>query len=166
VRIRNWIVRRVFGAVLSVFAFVARRERLAGLSRAIGRRAAGVVIRTKGIGRARDVAQLGALWQASFPSRKQVPIESVTDRTVHARIETPCPLAGTGDVAACHRMMAFDRAVVAHAGGQFVVLESQATPGVRHCRVAMRLAGEPIDDLVPAHLRPRARIDTDASPTP
>lgn len=73
--------------------------------------------------------------------------------TVHARILTPCPLRGTGDVHACHRMMAFDRAVLRRAGGQFVVLRSQAEPGVTRCQVALRLQGQPIDDLVPAHER-------------
>jgi hypothetical protein len=70
---------------------------------------------------------------------------------VYAQIHTPCPLAGTGDLRACHRMMEYDREVVRHAGGQFVVLESQATPGVKHCRVAMRMKNVPTDDLTPAY---------------
>jgi hypothetical protein len=50
-------------------------------------------------------------------------------------------------------MMEFDREVLRHAGGQLVVLESQATPGVTVCRVAMRLQGQSLDGLVPAHHR-------------
>jgi len=48
-------------------------------------------------------------------------------------------------------MMQFDREVVERAGGQFVVLESQAAPGRTFCRVAMRLKGESVADLKPAH---------------
>jgi hypothetical protein len=47
--------------------------------------------------------------------------------------------------------MEYDREVVRHAGGQFVVLESQATPGVKHCRVAMRMKNVPTDDLTPVY---------------
>lgn len=48
-------------------------------------------------------------------------------------------------------MMAFDRELLRRVGGQFVVLESQASPGVRFCRVAMKLQGESLSDLVAAH---------------
>lgn len=140
-------------AILRVFAFVARRERLAWLSGWLGRAMATVVRRSRGMGQARDAADLGGIWQRAFPSTKQVPIESITDHTVMAQIRTPCPLRGTGDLDACHRMMAFDRSVVERSGGRFIVIESQATPGVTICRVAMRMADQPFDDLVPAHRR-------------
>ena len=80
-----------------------------------------------------------------------MPITAVTADTVYAEIHTPCPLRGSGDLHACHRMMEYDRRVLEHAGGQFVVLDSQASPGRSHCRVAMRLQGAGIDDLPPAH---------------
>lgn len=83
-----------------------------------------------------------------------MPIESIDDRTLITQIHTPCPLRGSSDVQACHRMMEFDRRILAHAGGQFVVLESQA---VGRCRVAMRMAGERIDDLRQAHQGVAAR---------
>jgi len=140
-----------FQAILRLFAFVARRERLAWLSVGLGHTMATVVRRSRGMGQARHVADLGSIWQRAFPSTKQVPLESITDRTVIAQIHTPCPLRGTGDLDACHRMMAFDRSVVERSGGQFIVIESQATPGVTICRVAMRMADQPVDDLVPAH---------------
>jgi hypothetical protein len=47
-------------------------------------------------------------------------------------------------------------------GGQFVVLRSQAEPGVEVCQVAMRKADVPVDDLVPAHVRAR-RGDSEPS---
>jgi hypothetical protein len=147
------LVRGSVQATLSVLAFFARRPYLGPVSTLLARSLAKLTVRTKGIGRARSVAELGTLWQRSFPSSKQVPIESVSANTVIAQIHTPCPLRGTGDVQACFRMMAFDRTVVDHAGGQFVVLESQATPGVNCCRVAMRLHGESLQGLVAAHER-------------
>lgn len=152
----KWFIRSLTQAVLSLLAFFARRPRLAWASNCLTRLLARTTVKAKAIGRASEVAELGSLWQRSFPSKKQVPIESVTENTVIAQIHTPCPLRGTGDVHACHRMMEFDREVLRRAGGQFVVLESQATPGVSHCRVAMRLQGESLSGLVAAHERPSA----------
>ncbi|MDP3939378.1 MAG: hypothetical protein Q8R92_14760 [Deltaproteobacteria bacterium] len=110
-----------------------------------------MTVRTKGIRRAGSVEELGASWQRAFPAKKQVPIEKVEGNTVYAQIHTPCPLRGTGDVDACYRMMEFDREVLRRAGGQFVVLDSQSEPGRTWCRVAMRLDGESVEDLVQAH---------------
>ena len=101
----------------------------------------------------RQISDLGTAWQQGFPSPKQVPIEAITPDTVYARIETPCPLRGSGDTRACWRMMEYDRVVAAAAGGQFIVLQSQAEPSVTCCRVALRHAGAEMSDLVPAHLR-------------
>lgn len=46
-----------------------------------------------------------------------------------------------------------DREVLKHAGGQFVVLRSQAEAGRTSCEVAMRRAEAPTGDLVAAHRR-------------
>lgn len=148
---RKWLIRSSTQAVLQLLAYFARRPKFAVASNYLARCLAHLAIRAKSIGRARNLAELGSLWQSAFASRKQVPIERIVGNTVFAQIHTPCPLRGSGDVHACHRMMAFDREVVGHAGGQFVVIESQATPGVRFCRVAMRLQGELLVGLVAAH---------------
>ena len=148
---KNALIRRSMQGLLGSLAFLARRPGLAPVSNAVTRALARLTVRVKAIGRARSVADLGPLWQRAFPSRKQVPIESTSASTVIAQIHTPCPLRGTGDLHACYRMMEFDREVLRHAGGQFVVLASQATPGVAYCRVAMRLQGESLDGLVAAH---------------
>lgn len=148
---RKWFIRTSMQATLGLLAFFARRPALTPISNFLTRSLAKIVVKSKGIGAARNIGELGPLWQRSFPAKKQVPIESVDARTVIAQIHTPCPLRGTGDVGACYRMMEFDRKVVESAGGQFVVLESQAVPGRTFCRVAMRLKGENIEDLRPAH---------------
>ncbi len=152
---KNSLIRWFMQVMLGSLAFLARRPWLTSVSNAVTRSLARLTVKVKVIGRARSAADLGPLWQRSFPSRKQVPIESISANTVIAQIHTHCPLRGSGDLHACYRMMEFDREVVRHAGGQFVVLESQATPGVSHCRVAMRLQGESLDGLVPAHERVR-----------
>lgn len=148
------LIRHGMAALLTVSAGLARHPALWPLSRAWSRwLARGTVRRKKICQTSRQISDLGAAWQRGFPSAKQVPIEAVTADTVLARIETPCPLRGSGKTAACWRMMEYDRAIAAAAGGQFVVLRSQAEPGVSVCRVALRWAGAETADLVPAHLR-------------
>jgi hypothetical protein len=73
-----------------------------------------------------------------MPSARMVPITTITPDEVRAEIRPPCPLRGTGDLEACHRLMAYDRALLAPHGGRLVVLRSQAEPGVHVCEVAIR----------------------------
>lgn len=149
--IRNLLIKRSVQSVLRVSAWMARQERLNALTETCMNLLARATIRTKRIRHADSLEGLGRQWQRGFPSAKQVPIKDITANTVFAEIHTPCPLRGTGDVRACHRMMQFDREVVRRAGGQFIVLSSQATPGNAFCRVAMRPLGADVSDLVPAH---------------
>ena len=148
--LRSRLIRDSVAASLALSAWFARRPAFNGVTHALMRGMARLAIRAKGIRAARDVADLGAQWQRAFPSAKQVPIRRIEGGTVYAEIHTPCPLRGTGDVHACHRMMEFDRAVLRQAGGQFVVLRSQAEPGRSYCEVAMRRADAPVSDLVSA----------------
>ena len=100
-----------------------------------------------------NIDDVGKEWQRMFPSRKEVPITGVEDGTVYAEIHTKCPHRGTGNVDGCYRMMEYDRKMLERIGGQFVVLRSQAEPGVKVCQVAIRKADVSVDDLVPAHIR-------------
>ena len=153
--LQRGVVKWGMQAVLGLSAALARRHEGAslGLMGWMARR----TVRTRRIGPAPDLPALGAAWQRGFPSAKQVPIVALDAHTVHAEIRTPCPLRGSGDTLACWRMMAYDREVAAAAGGRFVVLRSQAEPGVAVCEVALRRAGEPVDDVVPAHVRAPGR---------
>lgn len=153
----KFLIRNGMQAMLLLSAALARRPHWQDASFAWSHVLARLAIRRRRIKPVADLAALGRAWQSSFPSPKQVPIEAVADGTVYARIETPCPLRGSGDTGACWRMMAYDRAVARAAGGQFVVLQSQAEPGVTACRVALRVNGAPLDDLLPAHIRAPAR---------
>jgi hypothetical protein len=154
---RKFLIKHGMQGVLKLLAFVARRP---GFSAATGRLVNGMAratIRGKGLRRATTLEELGDQWQRGFPARKQVPITAISGTTVLAEIHTPCPLRGSGDLQACHRMMGYDRAVARHAGGQFLVLRSQAEAGRTHCQVALRWADADVSDLVQAHQRPATR---------
>ena len=155
--LRKVAIRQFMASMLAVSALLARwavfQPVSFGWSRLLARLATG----RKNIRPAADLPALGRAWQQGFPSARQVPIETVTADTVYARIETPCPLRGSGRISACWRMMEYDRAVARAAGGQFIVLQSQAEPGVTVCRVALRRAGTMTDDLMPAHIRAAER---------
>jgi hypothetical protein len=144
---RRVLIKHGTRFMLALLAFLARRPGLQWASDRLTRSLARLTVRSKGLRPTGQVAELGPLWQRSFPSAQQVPIESVTDTTLVGQIHTRCPLRGSGDLQACQRMMEFDREVLRQVGGQFVVLQSQASPGVSYCRVAMRLAGQSMADL-------------------
>jgi hypothetical protein len=153
---RRWLIRTGTNATLRALAALARwrgpgRAPAEWSIAALGR----VVARLRGVtpAEATDAAALGATWQRAFAAKKQVPIIAVDATTAYGEIHTPCPLRGSNDLEACHRMMGYDRAFMARAGGRFVVLQSQAEPGVTVCKIAVRRADLPADDLVPAHRR-------------
>ena len=150
-RVKNFLIKTTVQGVLSVSAWMAKREWLNPLTNTLMTTKATTTIKTKGIREADSLAELGQQWQRGFHSAKQVPITNITEDTVYAEIHTPCPLRGTGDVHACYRMMAYDREVVKKAGGQFVVLASQASHGNTFCRVAMRKTDADMHDLKSAH---------------
>lgn len=149
--LQKYLVKYSVQAILSFTAWIAQKEALNAVTKAFMNAIARATIKSKGIREAKSLEDLGKQWQRGFPSSKQVPIKEITDETVVAEIHTPCPLRATGDLNACYRMMQFDREVVKEAGGQFVVLSSQVTPGNNFCTVAMRKSGADMSDLVPAH---------------
>lgn len=149
--LKNLVIKHSVQLILAASAWLARQERCNGLTAKFMNTLARITIRSKRVRHADSLTDLGKQWQRGFPSAKQVPITDITDDTVYAEIHTPCPLRGTGDVHACYRMMQFDRVIAAKAGGEFIVLSSQATPGNRYCKVALRMAGASTADLTPAH---------------
>lgn len=139
-------------ALLQVSAWLAREPRRQAWSDGWSRALATAAVRRARIAPASDAAALAVAWQRAFFSPKQVPVLRIDTDTAHAEIRTPCPLRASGDTHACHRMMAFDRHVAAAAGGRFVVLRSQAEPGVQVCEVALQMPAARIR-LVAAHER-------------
>lgn len=146
------IMVRMSRFLLELAAFLARRPRLKPVSDFYLRSLARKMVKANRIGPASAVGDLGTQWQKAFGGTKHHPIVEITSDTVYGEILTECPLRGSGDTHACHRMMEYDREVMRHVGGEFVVLRSQAQPGVHSCLVAMRKGGTDMTDLVPAHI--------------
>ena len=106
---------------------------------------------------ARAPEALGREWERLIGRRKYALVVGIDEAkaTAYGEIAGHCPLRGTGDVEACHRLMAYDRGLLAPLGARLVVLASQAEPGRTSCRVAIRAEELDASDLVPAHLRVR-----------
>ena len=104
----------------------------------------------------RGQAQHGTLaiaeeWRRLFGLPQFWRIERVENDTAYCEIRFPCALEGSGDVAACQRLMEYDRALLKKIGGQLVVLQSRADPQVRGaCQVAIRRIDDLRADLIPA----------------
>jgi len=149
----KFLMSSLFDRGLAVLAWMTRRPWLRALA---DRLLVGAARATNLLFRVRPKttpAEIGHEWERTFPSRKIVRVIEVSDDTAFGEIHVRCPLRGSGDVQACWRLMAYDRAIAARAGAQFVVLGSQAEAGRDHCRVALRAKGLPIADLVAAHER-------------
>ncbi|MGB5811147.1 MAG: hypothetical protein WBG86_11490 [Polyangiales bacterium] len=140
----------VFDGTLAVVARGARGP-AAGMVEAFLSMMARLVRQYRGARRTKLAGEeLGKEWQRLMPNPKVMPITHVEGDTAYGEIHVHCPLRGTNDVRACHRLMEYDRALMRPAGGRFVVLESQAEPGVNRCRIAIRPDDQPADDLVSA----------------
>lgn len=100
----------------------------------------------------RGPESLGREWERLLGAGPYARVTSVDTETgtAYGEITGKCPLRGTGDVAACHRLMAYDRGLMDPYGTRFVVLESQAEVGRVKCRVAIRPRELESGDLVPA----------------
>lgn len=96
-------------------------------------------------------ASLGREWERLLGRRAYARVVDVDASTAYGEITGCCPLRGTGDLDACHRLMAYDRGLMAPYGARFVVLASQAEPGRTSCRIAIRADADDATDLVPAH---------------
>jgi hypothetical protein len=145
------LANRLFVLGLRASAWTARKPALGPPTARLLGLVGGAWARLRGVAPTASPAEMGARWQQTFPSPHQVPVTRVDDTTAYAEIHVQCPLRGTGDVAACHKLMAYDRAIAAQAGAAFVVLRSQAEPGVTTCQVALRALNLPREDLKPAH---------------
>jgi len=150
---------RLFRVELVTAAALVRRRLLAGMIQRIVGAVGARVARRRGLTIEATPAAMASAWRRAFPVPEHHPITATDATTAYAEIHTRCPLRGTGDVEACYRLMEYDRAIAAQAGAQFVVLASQATPGVTVCKVALRAAHLPSEDLVPAHALVRRSVD-------
>lgn len=142
---------RIVGLARRIVAWPNRHERLAFVSAPLMRIMARAAMRKARVAPASDLPDLFAQWQRASPALADYRLTRITDETVYAEIHSQCALRGSGDLGACHRMMAYDREVMRAIGGELVVLASQATPGRIFCTVAMRRAGASMADFTPAY---------------
>lgn len=106
----------------------------------------------------RTPEELGREWERLLGNRKYAHVTAIDETTAYGEITGRCPLRGTGDLEACHRLMAYDRGLMERHGARFVVLASQAEVGRTSCRIAMRANELAADDLVPAHTLVRSPL--------
>ncbi len=150
-------LRWLFRAGVQANAFLTRRPLLQPIEAACTRLYVRLTFAVRGRRAVEPTARaLGEEWQRFMP-RGGVRLTDHDDRTAYGEILSHCPLRGTGDVEACHRMMGYDRGLLGPARGHFVVLRSQAELGVTTCQVAIRPFDVGVADLVPAHVRAKAK---------
>lgn len=145
VRLTLWIRGSPRSAVPTQEALGPESERLLGNSRyaRITRRSPCSVALTP--------EALGREWERLLGNSRYARVMRTDATTAYGEITGLCPLRGTGDLAACHRLMAYDRGLIEPLDAHFVVLASQAEPGRTSCEIAIRLRSHAADDLVPAH---------------
>ncbi|HAA19312.1 MAG TPA: hypothetical protein DCR93_17990 [Cytophagales bacterium] len=147
----------VFTATLRFIAFFSKRRGFAGLTRWLTHQAAHLNLALNRPQTANTPQQLAETWQQLMPpdGRENFKIDRVTEDTAYTEIHLHCPLRGTGNVEACHKLMHYDRTLMEKTGGQLVVLESQANSGNSFCRLAIRATSKGTQDLIPAHRQRR-----------
>lgn len=141
-----------FNGVLKLVGPIARKPALAVVTKMLMLGLAKLTIASKKAKKRESTQDLTEEWLRMFP-RETCSIEKVEDETGYGLVHAKCPLVGTGDVAACYKMMEYDRALMRKIGGELTVIESRANPNVKGaCRVAIRKLNDRRDDLIPAHL--------------
>jgi hypothetical protein len=134
------LMARVFMRLLAFSAQISQHKHLHGLAYPLMRFFAWYTLKSKKA-QLKNTAEAVALeWQRMFPAPPTILEVDEDGRKVIAQINTHCPLRDTGDWAACHRLMEYDRTMVRKMGGKFTVLTSQSTSGEPFCRVSIELA--------------------------
>lgn len=143
----------VFNAVLRILAFFSKKPAFDGITRWATQQSAQLNLLLNKPKSAKNVKELAKIWQELMPrdGQENFPIKEITGDTAYTEIHLHCPLRGTGNVAACYKLMNYDRQLMSATGGQLIVLESQANSGKNFCRLAIRAEGADVSDLVPAH---------------
>ena len=87
-----------------------------------------------------SVEGLAKSWLHMMPPNEQelFRVTHIEGDTAYAEIHLHCPLRGTGDGEACHKLMHYDRSLMRLVGGSLEVLNSQATSGKSFCQLAIR----------------------------
>jgi len=142
-----------FRLTLHVLAFVGQRRAFTGLTHWLTTQAALLNVKLNRPSKANSPEALAERWQEMMPpsAKERFPIKTVDDETAYVEIHVHCPLRGTGNNYACHKLMNYDRKLMEQVGGQLIVLESQSNSGKAYCRLAIRKEGTTTADLKPAY---------------
>ncbi len=134
--------KETFNAFFSFSSKLARSKFFSPLTYPLMQTLAFLTLKIRRANKKHDALTIAEEWQKMFPGGKKIlPITEVKNDTVYAEIRMKCPLRGTGDALACHRLMEYDRTMVKNIGGIFTVVESQSNSGKEFCKVAFRRKG-------------------------
>lgn len=136
----NKINKYLFNALMDFSHWITETEFRNVIGKPFMRGLGGLTLLVKKANEKNTVVEAAEEWQRMFPSKKRVPITRIDEETVYAEIRSQCPYRGTGNVEGCHRMMEYDRKMMEKIGSTFIVVRSQAEPGVTHCQVAITTA--------------------------
>ena len=145
----------VFKFILKCLSFFARKKPFGRLTQWLTTSSARLNLLLNKPSPNHEVSGLAETWQQLMPRDGQelFKVTDMDERTAYVEIHLHCPLRGTGDVQACYKLMNYDRQLMKKVGGELIVLESQSNSGSNYCKLAIRKAGEPTHDLLPAHMK-------------
>ncbi len=147
------INKHMFNSLIYVTSWLTETKFRNILGRPVLRCLGSITLFVKKGDKKETIEEIANEWQQMFPSKKMVPIVKVEVDTVFAEIRSTCPYRGSGNVDGCYRMMEYDRKMMETIGADFVVLKSQAEPGVENCLIAITKEHQNREDLTPAHIR-------------
>ena len=145
----------VFKFGLAIIAFFGRRSYFNGLTNWLTNQMARLNLSMNQPAKANNAKELATTWQQLMPpdGKAFFKIKDADQETAFVEIHLHCPLRGSGDAHACHRLMNYDRQLMKQVGGQLIVLDSQSNSGKDYCQLAIRPEGTNVDDLIQAHLK-------------
>ena len=143
----NQINKHLFNSLMGFTHWLTETKHRNVIGKPIMRGLGGLTLAVKKADEQSSATAAAEEWQRMFPSKKMVPITSIEGDTVYAEIRSECPYRGSGNVEGCYRMMEYDRKIMEKIGSTFIVVKSQAEPGVSHCQVAIskNATGLPIE---------------------
>lgn len=141
-----------FDGVLKFVGPIARNPALALVTKMLMFTLAKLTIASRKAQAKASIQDLTKEWLRMFP-QEICSIDKIEGDTGYGLVHANCPLVGTGDVAACYKMMEYDRVLMKKIGGQLTVIESRAnSEHANACRVAIRKMDDNLADLIPAHI--------------
>ncbi len=131
------INKHLFNSLISLTHWLTETEHRNIIGKPVMRGLGSLTLAVKKADEKNSAIESAEEWQRMFPSKKMVPITNIDGDTVRAEIRSECPYRGSGNVEGCYRMMEYDRKMMEKIGSTFIVVQSQAEPGVSHCQIAI-----------------------------